>query len=51
MAYEIDFIGVGDDTKRMRMQLLFDGRIKTIIIKLLFTMGDFKLMGIRWLNI
>lgn len=33
MAYEVDFIGVGADVKKMQMPLLFDGKMKTIIIK------------------
>lgn len=51
MAYEIDFIGVGDDTKKDADAIAIRWKDKNDNNKLLFTMGDFKLMGIRWLNI
>lgn len=47
MAYEIDFIGVGDEVKKMQTQLQFVGRMIMEIIKLLFMMVDFRLMVIK----
>lgn len=51
MAYEIDFIGVGNEVKKDADAITIRWKDDNGDYKLLFMMVDFRLMVKKWLNI